>query len=585
LFFTMEYVEGVSLTEHLKKNEKLDVLEVVDLLRQIFDGLSVIHQHNVVHRDMKPGNVLLSKDGLAKIGDFGVAQIDSSDLTDYDEIVGSAAYMAPESWSGRDIAPPSDIYSCGVLAYQLLTGVLPYRAKAPAEMMWKHLQEYPIDPQLLNNAVPAWLSSFVTLLLEKDAAKRPCNAFELRDYLQRALEPGQTELPTPHVGFDMRAWKERAIELGLVPEDEVDRYRSESLSIEEESMSSLNAALVSDRVFVDAPEAGSKHGEVSLLDSVSKMLVPEPVRPTNHAPSQAWTVEEEPQVEKRQKFARLWGMMTFEVALIAVAVCVLSLLFLFPLSSVARGTTASLLRDGDLESLSIVAVLTLVFHSALCALPSFAVLTPSLSLGLILRGWYRHASLCVSIFFATTLCCAGAVVAKVLTMQLSMERVGWRSIVEASNQMFLQVGLLFPAGGSYEVVMKNGVLHLQPGSAASAILQMCFMSILVVYAYLLIKRLLVPALYRYGSHRQEAQRAKIFGGAVVLILGVETVLGIWAPGLMGGRMDAPFLLDFGVFGVPGTGFQLLCAAVNWLALSIFCIYSTYRRWARKQGAL
>lgn len=183
IFFTMECVTGVSLKDKLADGP-LSVAETVQILIQVCDGLEAIHAAEIIHRDLKPGNVILTPDGIAKIADFGVARPETSDLTSYDEIIGSSHYMAPEIWSGKELTPAADIYALGVLAYEMLTGCVPFEAENPAEMMFKHLEATPVQPVELVSTIPAWLNNLVLALLEKDLNKRPCLASEVATFLK-----------------------------------------------------------------------------------------------------------------------------------------------------------------------------------------------------------------------------------------------------------------------------------------------------------------------------------------------------------------------------------------------------------------
>lgn len=187
LFFTMEYVEGVTLKEKLGP-EKTDPLEAARILIEISKGLSAIHAAGIIHRDLKPGNVILNNLGIPKITDFGVARPGMSDLTGHDEIIGSIPYMAPEIWLGREIGITADFYALGMLAYELLTELLPFSAETPAEMMCKHLETNPIPPSELVENVPAWLDSLVLCMLAKEPSQRPQSAEEIVAVLEYGIQ-------------------------------------------------------------------------------------------------------------------------------------------------------------------------------------------------------------------------------------------------------------------------------------------------------------------------------------------------------------------------------------------------------------
>jgi serine/threonine protein kinase len=186
LYLTMEYVEGHSLRE-LSDKGPMHYQQAVPILVQICQGLAAIHKSGIIHRDLKTGNVLVGTDGSAKIADFGIARIEDSDITGCDEIVGSSPYIAPEVWTGSDLANTSDIYSLGVLAYELLTSKLPFEGKTPAETMWKHLNDIPPSPSSVVRDIPYWLERVILSMLFKDHLNRPCDAEEIALHLQTGL--------------------------------------------------------------------------------------------------------------------------------------------------------------------------------------------------------------------------------------------------------------------------------------------------------------------------------------------------------------------------------------------------------------
>lgn len=177
-FFTMEFAEGITLKDKIE-GSPLDAQTTVQIIREICRGLAAIHEADIIHRDLKPGNVIITSQGAVKITDFGVARPGLSELTAYNEVVGSVAYMAPEIWSGKNVSPATDIYALGILTYRMITGVLPFDGEAPAEVMCKHLETKPTPPQELARETPLWLNNLIFHMLEKDPAKRPSSARQL----------------------------------------------------------------------------------------------------------------------------------------------------------------------------------------------------------------------------------------------------------------------------------------------------------------------------------------------------------------------------------------------------------------------
>ena len=144
-FIVMEHVPGPSCAELLRDRGHLDVDQAVDIVCQACRGLDYAHRNGVVHRDVKPGNLLVSDGDLVKLADFGIARAtDQSSITQVGSVLGTAAYLAPEQARGEEAGPRADIYSLGVVAYQLLSGRLPYEAASLSELALKQQREAPI---------------------------------------------------------------------------------------------------------------------------------------------------------------------------------------------------------------------------------------------------------------------------------------------------------------------------------------------------------------------------------------------------------------------------------------------------------
>ncbi len=190
-YFTMEYVPGQSL-EPLIRDQAIPRSQVASLVVQIADALEAIHQAGIVHRDLKPGNVLLLNDGTVRITDFGVARPEVSEMTAHNEILGSVCYIAPEIWLGKDPGPSVDLYSLGIILYEIATGDVPFDGGSPPELMRLHLDRLPTPPKEINSATPPWLNSVIMRLLEKDPKDRFLTAKELSTHVSLHLEDGST---------------------------------------------------------------------------------------------------------------------------------------------------------------------------------------------------------------------------------------------------------------------------------------------------------------------------------------------------------------------------------------------------------
>ncbi len=180
-YVTMEFVEGMTVRQLIEKNGRLSVSAALAVAAQLADALAVAHEVGVVHRDIKPQNLLLDPAGVLKVMDFGIARLveHNTVLTQAGTVVGTPAYMSPEQLMAEDVDGRSDLYSAGVVLYECLTGRLPFEAKTPIALIAKLLHDEPADPAALNDAIPPALCSLVLRLLAKDPAARPQNAAEL----------------------------------------------------------------------------------------------------------------------------------------------------------------------------------------------------------------------------------------------------------------------------------------------------------------------------------------------------------------------------------------------------------------------
>lgn len=185
-FIVMEYIRGKSGAELLRDHTSLELSEGLDILDQACRGLEHAHRHGVVHRDVKPGNLLRSDDGIVKLADFGIAKAGDavSRITQVGSVLGTAAYLAPEQASGEEATPRSDIYALGVVTYQLLTGRLPYEAQSLTELALKQQREQPPQLDALDRRIPRGVAQAVARALELDAARRPRTADEFRAELR-----------------------------------------------------------------------------------------------------------------------------------------------------------------------------------------------------------------------------------------------------------------------------------------------------------------------------------------------------------------------------------------------------------------
>ncbi|MBU0485886.1 MAG: protein kinase [Proteobacteria bacterium] len=195
-FIAMEFVEGRDLKEILDRNEKFAVPEIVKILSQLLDALAYSHDHGVIHRDIKPGNIILLNDGRIKVTDFGIARIESSNLTQFGDVMGTPSYMSPEQFMGQRIDNRSDLFSAGVILYHLLTGEKPFPGDSVTTIMHRLLHADPIKPADLNFQISSGLNNLVIKALAKKPEDRFQSAKEFNDALQKAPNDNSRQINT-----------------------------------------------------------------------------------------------------------------------------------------------------------------------------------------------------------------------------------------------------------------------------------------------------------------------------------------------------------------------------------------------------
>ena len=184
-FIAMEFVQGRELKECFESNERFRMPDVVRIMSQILDALDYSHRQGVVHRDVKPANIFLLPDGSVKVADFGIAHIESSNLTQVGTVMGTPSYMSPEQIMGLPVDGRSDLFSAGVILYQFLTGERPFAGSATTTMQ-KVLKEDPLPPSTLNVQLPSEMDAVVRKALAKRADDRFQSAREFADALRAA---------------------------------------------------------------------------------------------------------------------------------------------------------------------------------------------------------------------------------------------------------------------------------------------------------------------------------------------------------------------------------------------------------------
>src|SRR6058998_4226121 len=184
-YIAMEYLPGKTLKDVIREEAPLDQLRAIDYAIQILHAASFAHRRGVVHRDIKPHNVIVGGDGRLKVTDFGIARAGASEMTETGSIMGTAQYLSPEQAQGAPVDPRSDLYSLGIVLYEMLTGHVPFTGDTPVEIAMKHLSQVPEPPSKLRSEVPHDLDAIVMRALAKDPDQRYSSAEEMDADLAR----------------------------------------------------------------------------------------------------------------------------------------------------------------------------------------------------------------------------------------------------------------------------------------------------------------------------------------------------------------------------------------------------------------
>jgi beta-lactam-binding protein with PASTA domain/tRNA A-37 threonylcarbamoyl transferase component Bud32 len=187
-YIAMEYLEGRSLKTIVQQEAPLDPDRAIDLIIQVLRAARFAHRRGIIHRDLKPHNVIVDADGRAKVTDFGIARAGASDMTQTGSIMGTAQYLSPEQAQGHAVSAASDIYSIGIMLYELLTGRVPFEGESAVTIALKQVNERPAPPSAYNAAVTPELEEAVMRALEKDPARRYPDADAFIAALQAARD-------------------------------------------------------------------------------------------------------------------------------------------------------------------------------------------------------------------------------------------------------------------------------------------------------------------------------------------------------------------------------------------------------------
>ncbi|MBP2077597.1 Stk1 family PASTA domain-containing Ser/Thr kinase [Oceanobacillus polygoni] len=196
LYMVMEYVDGMTLKEYIQNYGPIDVQEALDIMKQLISAIAHAHANDIVHRDIKPQNILMNSFGQAKVTDFGIAiALSATSLTQTNSILGSVHYLSPEQARGGMATKKSDIYSIGIVLYELLTGKLPFSGQSPVSIALKHLQTSTPSVRRFNQDIPQSVENIVLKATAKDPFHRYENIYELEEAVENALHPDKLNEP------------------------------------------------------------------------------------------------------------------------------------------------------------------------------------------------------------------------------------------------------------------------------------------------------------------------------------------------------------------------------------------------------
>ena len=221
-YIVMEYIEGITLKEYIEKKHNLSWQEAAEFAAQICEGLDAAHKQSVIHRDIKPQNIIMTADNVLKVTDFGIARATSqATTTNSSSTIGTVHYLSPEQARGGYTNEKTDIYSLGVVLYEMLTGRLPFNDSTAVAIAIKHIQEKPILPRILNSDIPESVEYIVMKAMNKEQNLRYASAEDFLADLRKVIANPNAKLNVkPVEDVDMEATRKRS----AIGDDEIENY-------------------------------------------------------------------------------------------------------------------------------------------------------------------------------------------------------------------------------------------------------------------------------------------------------------------------------------------------------------------------
>jgi eukaryotic-like serine/threonine-protein kinase len=207
-YIVMEYVDGMTLKQYIQKHSPISIEKTIDIMRQLSSAISHAHQNHIIHRDIKPQNILIDHDGTVKITDFGIAMaLSATSITQTNSVLGSVHYLSPEQARGGMATRKSDIYSLGIVMFELLSGRLPFSGESAVSIALKHLQSETPSLRRWNQDIPQSVENIVLKATAKDPFQRYDSVEEIEEELRTALDPERLDEPKFAIEEDMDATK------------------------------------------------------------------------------------------------------------------------------------------------------------------------------------------------------------------------------------------------------------------------------------------------------------------------------------------------------------------------------------------